>query len=140
MGDECLSSSLDVDGDLPTKRLVNKKFVQVLWGISRLWFMMLTVILKKITSWKDEVTKMERNFSNPIAKAAFAINCGERNELIAIRKKMIELQKFLERNGLLMAQFEKEMFESDRIFNSGLADPSQFITDRNEFGLPIFKD
>lgn len=88
--------------------------------------------------FEDDFSTMERRTINRVATAAFAINRSERSELIALRMKMIELQKYMERNGLSMAKFEKESILGDANFNAGLTDSSRFVTGRDEFGLPIF--
>lgn len=89
---------------------------------------------------EEDIIAAEKVFANPIAKAAFAINRGERNELIALRKKMMEMQNYMVKKGLSMAQFEKDKIEKKTKFNfeAGLKSTSRFISGRDEFGLPIF--
>lgn len=50
---------------------------------------------------------MEGMTVNRASKAAFAINKFDREELFSTRKKMMELQDFMERNGLSMAALKK---------------------------------
>ncbi|KAK1384884.1 hypothetical protein POM88_022619 [Heracleum sosnowskyi] len=74
-----------------------------------------------------------------VAKAAFATNKDERNELITLRRKMMDLNALLKRKGLSLAELEKECHRADADFNGGLSDPARFIVGRDEYGLPIFK-
>lgn len=87
---------------------------------------------------EDELKETESHTVNPIVKAAFAINRNEREELVALRKKMMDMSSFLEKNGLSMAKFEKDTITEESIFNQGVRDYSRFISGRDEFGLPIF--
>lgn len=81
---------------------------------------------------------LERFTVHRASKAAFAINKNEREELLANRQKMMDLQNYMEKNGLSMDSFEKDLLARERNFNEGLQDSSRFISGRDEFGLPIF--
>lgn len=78
---------------------------------------------------------LERLTVGKETKAAFAVNKCEREEVIAMRKKMIEIQCYLQKNGLSMASFERYTMLKDREFNLGAQDSSQLILGRDEFGL-----
>lgn len=47
---------------------------------------------------------------------------------------MLALQRFLEKNGLFMAEFEKEDLASEESFNVGLKSSSKFASGRDEYG------
>ncbi|KAK1384182.1 hypothetical protein POM88_021917 [Heracleum sosnowskyi] len=88
--------------------------------------------------FEDSRVAIERDTVNRVARAAFATNKNERSELIALRKKMMELRKYLVKNGLSVAEFEKQTLLESASFNAGLNNPTIFITGRDEYGLPIF--
>lgn len=56
---------------------------------------------------EDVRDALERDTVNRVAKMAFAANRVEREELISLRKKMIQVQSYLMKNGLSMAECEK---------------------------------
>ncbi|KAK1405698.1 hypothetical protein POM88_005303 [Heracleum sosnowskyi] len=103
------------------------------------------VVLEEISSgeendvfFENDRAKLERDTVNRAAKAVFAANRDERDELIELRRKFMEMQRLLEKKGISMAELEKGMIKETVAFNVGLADPSMFISGRDEFGLPIF--
>ncbi|KAK1350687.1 hypothetical protein POM88_054587 [Heracleum sosnowskyi] len=86
----------------------------------------------------NEIEALERITVNPVAKAAFAINRNEREELFALRKKMMVLNSSLKKRGISMVELEKEGLNRDAGFNVGLS--TGFINGRDEFGLPVFNN
>ncbi|KAK1374347.1 hypothetical protein POM88_030540 [Heracleum sosnowskyi] len=89
--------------------------------------------------FEDDRARIERDTVGRVMKAAFAVNKEERSELIALREMMMEVQSYLKRNGLSMADCEKEA-HNDRVrFNGSIPSSAQFFVGRDEFGLPIFK-
>lgn len=58
--------------------------------------------------FETDFEAIEMRTLSKIAKAAFDENRNNRNELITLRKKMMGLQRFLEKKGLSMAQFERK--------------------------------
>lgn len=102
-----------------------------------------------MTSWttedearifEDDRAAMERETVHRVAKMAFASNREEREELISLRKKLIEVNLYLEKNGLSMVECEKASMEEKAKFNSGFTHPNSFITGREEYGLPMFSN
>ncbi|KAK1351501.1 hypothetical protein POM88_054286 [Heracleum sosnowskyi] len=87
---------------------------------------------------EDEIAAMERYTVNPVARAAFVINKNEREELFALRRKLMEIDTALKKKGLSMVDLEKEELLSEARSNSGLS--SRFIQGRDEYGLPIFSN
>ncbi|KAK1360298.1 hypothetical protein POM88_044772 [Heracleum sosnowskyi] len=83
---------------------------------------------------------MERDTVNRVAKAVFMINKDERQELISIRRKLQDMQCLLAKKGMSMAALEKESLLNDAQFNIGSADPTRFISGRDEYGLPFFSN
>lgn len=67
----------------------------------------------------DDRDVIERRTVNRATKMAFAANQAEREELISLRKKMIEVNQFLRKNGLSMAACEKLIMSEEGVFNSG---------------------
>ncbi|KAK1365655.1 hypothetical protein POM88_041216 [Heracleum sosnowskyi] len=51
---------------------------------------------------------------------------------------MMEVQKFMAKRGLSMAECEKESLLGDADFNTGMSSPQLFVCGRDEFGLPKF--
>ncbi|KAK1360679.1 hypothetical protein POM88_045153 [Heracleum sosnowskyi] len=84
----------------------------------------------------NEIEALERITVNPVAKAAFAINRNEREELFALRKKMMVLNSSLKKRGISMVELEIEGLNRDAGFNVGLS--TGFINGRDDFGLPVF--
>ncbi|KAK1365705.1 hypothetical protein POM88_041266 [Heracleum sosnowskyi] len=82
---------------------------------------------------EDDRARLERESVNRTARAAFAVNREERNELIALRLKYQEMQK-----GISLVDMEKEALNERVEFNSGITDASKFISGRDEFGLLVF--
>lgn len=89
--------------------------------------------------FEDNRDAMERETINRVAKMAFASNRDEREELISLRKKMIQVQQYLRKNGISMADCENSTLINDARFNTGFTDPNLFKSGRDEFGLPVFK-
>ncbi|KAK1388167.1 hypothetical protein POM88_016345 [Heracleum sosnowskyi] len=87
----------------------------------------------------EEMAEMERYTVNPVAKAAFAINKNERDELVDLRLKMMEVGALLKRKALSMADLEMEGLQAQDTFNVGLHDSARFISGHDDLGLPIFK-
>ncbi|KAK1356383.1 hypothetical protein POM88_049639 [Heracleum sosnowskyi] len=87
---------------------------------------------------EDDRTRIERESVNRAARAAFATNREDRNELIALRLKFQEMQRMLEKRGISLVDLEKEALNERVEFNAGLNDASKFISGRDEFGLPVF--
>ncbi|KAK1401526.1 hypothetical protein POM88_001131 [Heracleum sosnowskyi] len=81
---------------------------------------------------------IERDTIHRVAKAAFETNINDREELIRLKHKLMEVQKFLTKRGLSMAECEKDSLLGDATFNAGLSNPKQFVCGRDEFGLPKF--
>lgn len=88
--------------------------------------------------FEDDRDRMERDSVNRAAKFAFGVNREERNELICLKQKMIELQHYLVQNGLSMAAFEKQSMADKASFNVGFDNSVNFISGRDEYGLAIF--
>ncbi|KAK1379278.1 hypothetical protein POM88_026022 [Heracleum sosnowskyi] len=53
---------------------------------------------------------------------------------------MQEMQHLLQKKGISMISLEKEALKNDASFNVGLKNPASFVSGRDEFGLPIFKE
>ncbi|KAK1384237.1 hypothetical protein POM88_021972 [Heracleum sosnowskyi] len=87
---------------------------------------------------EDDRTRIERESVNRAARATFATNREDRNELIALRLKYQEMQRMLEKRGISLVDLEKEALNERVEFNAGLNDASKFISGRDEFGLPVF--
>ncbi|KAK1372474.1 hypothetical protein POM88_028667 [Heracleum sosnowskyi] len=87
---------------------------------------------------EDARARLERESVNRDAKAAFAVNRDDRNELISLRLKYQEMQRMLAKKGISLVDLEKEALIERVEFNSGIADVSKFISGRDEFGLPKF--
>lgn len=87
---------------------------------------------------ESDMERMERITVNRAVKAAFDTNKNDRDELVALRNKMMELRAFLETKGLSMASVESEILKKKVEFNGDLGGSSSFIYGRDEYGLPIF--
>ncbi|KAK1351843.1 hypothetical protein POM88_053941 [Heracleum sosnowskyi] len=87
---------------------------------------------------EDARARIERESVNRAAKAAFAVNRDDRNELISLRLKYQEMQRLLAKKGISLVDLEKEALNERVEFNSGIADATKFISGRDEFGLPVF--
>ncbi|KAK1360999.1 hypothetical protein POM88_045473 [Heracleum sosnowskyi] len=94
---------------------------------------------EEVEVFEDDRASIERDTINRVAKAVFDINKNDREELIRIRKKMMEVQKFIERKGFSMAKIKKESITAETVSNAGFNNLQQFVTGRDEYGLPIFK-
>lgn len=81
---------------------------------------------------------MERMTASRTSKAAFAVNKHNREALIDLQKKMMELQDYLERNGLSMADFEWDTMLKNFDFNHGVQDSMKAALGRDEFRLHTF--
>lgn len=81
---------------------------------------------------------IQRQTTNRVARAAFAINRDERNELIALRNKMMEMKGILARKGISMTKLEEEALVQDATFNNGSGAAALFVEGRDDFGLPNF--
>lgn len=81
---------------------------------------------------------IERDSIHRVAKAAFETNKNDREELIRLKLKMMEVQRFLTKRGLSLAECEKETLLGDSKFNAGLSSSQRFVSGRDEFGLPKF--
>lgn len=88
----------------------------------------------------DEARSMAYMFDNPAVKAAYVSNRNEREELIAARKLIQDLQGFIVTKGLSLQGVQNGLAESTDLFNAGLGMPStrMFIDGRYELGLPSF--
>lgn len=80
---------------------------------------------------------IEQQTVNRAVKAAFADNKNDREELY-VRNRHLEMQRFLEANGLSMADFDKDRISRNDKVNIGYMNSAQFVTGRDEFGLPKF--
>ncbi|KAK1360677.1 hypothetical protein POM88_045151 [Heracleum sosnowskyi] len=100
------------------------------------------VVVEDYSSEEDGVQLMtdrdaiERDTVHRVAKAAFETNRNEREELFALRKKMMVLTSTLQKRGISLVELEKEGINRDAGFNVGLS--TGFINGRDEFGLPVF--
>lgn len=75
---------------------------------------------------------LERTTVNRAARAAFAVNKHESEELINLRKKMMQVQEYMQSKGLSMADCVREILLKDREFNRGVQSSP---IGRDEFGL-----
>ncbi|KAK1397098.1 hypothetical protein POM88_006961 [Heracleum sosnowskyi] len=102
------------------------------------------VVVEDYSSEEDGVQHMtdrdaiERDTVHRVAKAAFEANKNDREELFRLKLKMMEVQKFLAKKGLSMAECERETLLGDEKFNTGLTSSQRFVCGRDEFGLPKF--
>ncbi|KAK1370806.1 hypothetical protein POM88_036898 [Heracleum sosnowskyi] len=66
------------------------------------------VVLEQISSGnEDHRAKLERDTMNRAAKAAFATNMDERNELIELRRKFMEMQRVLGKRAFLWRNWRR---------------------------------
>ena len=83
----------------------------------------------------DDGAEVHRMISSAV-KAAYASNKNERMELINARKYIMELQSVIVKNGLSV----DKVCDDVEISKKDLSDSAQFISGRDELGLPIFKN
>lgn len=84
---------------------------------------------------ETDMEAMERITVSRATKATFSENKCAREELIAIRRKVMELQGYLERNGLSMASFEWDTMMKEKDLNMGFQAKLQQGLSRGEMSL-----
>ncbi|MDV3191289.1 MAG: hypothetical protein Q8832_02520 [Candidatus Phytoplasma australasiaticum] len=80
---------------------------------------------------------IEKLTINRVAKAAYAINRNERDELFKAREQNLKLREIISRNGISLMDAETEILKEDRDFNGCMQGAEDRFQDRDDFGFPI---
>lgn len=91
------------------------------------------------TRLEDDRAAIERETVNRVAKMAYASNKDEREELIALILKMMEMQDFLRKKDISWVEMEEKSQKEKTDFNGGLKDAYCVTKDRDDNGLPFLK-
>lgn len=95
-------------------------------------------VVKEKVLVSSDMEAIETNTVHKAARPVFQITKSERDELLALRRRMLSLEVNMEKKGFSIAIFEKANANKEGLFNEGLSMNTGVRTERDEFGLLVF--